>query len=86
MLRRVAFERTDVTDKCIASITWLTIIGELGTTLTVTSNQRMLRGNSDIKINNTDFTIIIPAEERKVGMPPVCRFLLSSLTSPLIGV
>jgi hypothetical protein len=43
MLRRVALVRTDVTEEPIASITRVTRIGELGTTLTATSNRRTLR-------------------------------------------
>jgi hypothetical protein len=40
MLRRVAFVRTDVSQELSASIIRVTRIGELGTTLTVTSNRR----------------------------------------------
>jgi hypothetical protein len=43
MLRRVALVRTDVSEKLSASIIKVTRIGELGTTLTVTSNRRTLR-------------------------------------------
>jgi hypothetical protein len=42
MLRRVAPVRTDDLEKLIASIIRVTSIGELGTTLTVTSNRRRL--------------------------------------------
>jgi hypothetical protein len=42
MLRRVALVRTDVSEELSASIIRLTRIGELGTTLAVTSNRRML--------------------------------------------
>jgi demethoxyubiquinone hydroxylase (CLK1/Coq7/Cat5 family) len=38
MLRRVALERTDVSEEDSASIIRVTKIGELGTTLAVTSN------------------------------------------------
>jgi hypothetical protein len=38
MLRRVALERTDVSEERSASFIRVTRIGELGTTLTVTSN------------------------------------------------
>jgi hypothetical protein len=38
MLRRVAVVRTDVSEELSASIISVTRIGELGTTLTVTSN------------------------------------------------
>jgi hypothetical protein len=43
MLRRVAFVRTDVSEELSASFIRVTRIGELQTTLTVTSNRRTLR-------------------------------------------
>jgi hypothetical protein len=43
MLRRVALVRTDVSEKLSASFIRVTRIGELGTTLAVTSNRRTLR-------------------------------------------
>jgi hypothetical protein len=43
MLRRVALVRTDVWEELSASFIRVTIIGELGTTLAVTSNRRTLR-------------------------------------------
>jgi hypothetical protein len=43
MLRRVALVRTDVSEERSASIIRVTRIGELGTTLAVTSNRRTLR-------------------------------------------
>jgi hypothetical protein len=49
MLRRVALVRTDVSEEITASFIRVTIIGELGTTLAVTSNRRTLRRNT----NNT---------------------------------
>jgi hypothetical protein len=42
MLRHVSVVRTDVLEECIASIIKVKRIGELGTTLAVTSNQNML--------------------------------------------
>jgi hypothetical protein len=45
MLRRVALVRTDVSEELSASIIRVTI-GELGTTLTVTSNRRTVRRNT----------------------------------------
>jgi hypothetical protein len=45
MLRHVAVVRTDVWEELSASFIRVTRIGELGTTLTVTSNQRMLQRN-----------------------------------------
>jgi hypothetical protein len=46
MLRRVALVRTDVSEELSAFIIRVTRIGELGTTLTVTSNRRTLRRNT----------------------------------------
>jgi hypothetical protein len=43
MLRRAAFVRTDVSEELSASFIRVTRIGELATTLAVTSNRRMLR-------------------------------------------
>jgi hypothetical protein len=43
MLRRVALVRTDVSEKLSASFIRVTGIGELGTMLAVTSNQRTLQ-------------------------------------------
>jgi hypothetical protein len=45
MLRRVVPVRTDVSEELSASIIRVTRIGELGTTLAVTSNRRTLRRN-----------------------------------------
>jgi hypothetical protein len=42
MLRRVAFVKTDVSEERTASIIRMTGIGELGTTLAVTSNRSKL--------------------------------------------
>jgi hypothetical protein len=42
MLRRVALVRTDVSEELSASFIRVTGIGELGTTLAVTSNRRTL--------------------------------------------
>jgi hypothetical protein len=46
MLRRVALVKTDISEQIIASIIMVTRIGELGTTLAVTSNRRMLNRNT----------------------------------------
>jgi hypothetical protein len=45
MLRRVALVRTDVSEEIRASIIRVTRIGELGTTVAVTSNRHKLRRN-----------------------------------------
>jgi hypothetical protein len=47
MLRRVALLRTDVSQELSASFIRVTRIGELGTTLAVTSNRRTLRRNTE---------------------------------------
>jgi hypothetical protein len=46
ILRRVARVRTDISEEFSASFIWVTTIGELGTTLAVTSNRRTLRRNT----------------------------------------
>jgi hypothetical protein len=46
ILRRVALVRTDVSEELSASIIRVTRIGELRTTLAVTSNRRKLRRNN----------------------------------------
>jgi hypothetical protein len=46
MLRRVALVRTDISEELSASFIRVTRISELGTTLALTSNQRMLWRNT----------------------------------------
>jgi hypothetical protein len=46
LLRRVALVRTDVSEELSASIIRVTRIGELGTTLAVTSSRRTLQRNT----------------------------------------
>jgi hypothetical protein len=53
ILRRVALVRTDVSEELSASFNRVTRIGELGTTLAVTSNRRMLRRNTKF-LRNVD--------------------------------
>jgi hypothetical protein len=45
MLSRVVLVRTEVSEECIATIIRVSRIGELGTTLAVTSNRNTLRRN-----------------------------------------
>jgi hypothetical protein len=49
MLRYVALVRTDISEERSASIIMVTRIGELGTTLAVTSNRRTLRRNKNVR-------------------------------------
>jgi hypothetical protein len=48
MLRRMAIVRTDVSGERSAAIIRVTRIGELGTTLAVTSNRCTLRRNANV--------------------------------------
>jgi hypothetical protein len=57
-LRRVALVRTDVSEEISASFIRVTRIGELGTTLAVTSNRHTLRRTTIIEETNTN-TIIL---------------------------
>jgi hypothetical protein len=50
MLCRVDLVRTDFSEELSASIIRMTRIGELGTTLAVTSNRRTLRRNTECVI------------------------------------
>jgi hypothetical protein len=50
MLRRVALVSTDVSEEHSASFIRVTKIGELGTTLAVTSNRRTLRNSSETSV------------------------------------
>jgi hypothetical protein len=50
MLHRVALVRTDVSEELSTSIIRVTRIDELGTTLAVTSNRRMLRRNTVLSL------------------------------------
>jgi hypothetical protein len=60
MLRRVALVRTDVSKELSAPFIGMTRIGELGTTLAVTSNRRTLRRNTNTNTNtNTSISISI---------------------------
>jgi hypothetical protein len=63
MLRRVALVKTDVSEELSASFIRVTRIGELGTTLAVTSNRRTVRRNTKL--------VLVTA-----GVIPSHRFLL----------
>jgi hypothetical protein len=53
MKRRVALARTEVSEELSSSFIRVTKIGELETTLAVTSNSRKLRRNTKSCITNT---------------------------------
>jgi hypothetical protein len=72
MLRRVALVRTDVSEELGASFIKVARIGELGTTLAVTSNRHTLRRNTTkasvvrfevftaVTMKNGDFWVVTP--------------------------
>jgi hypothetical protein len=70
MLRRIALERTDVSEECSASMIRLTRIGGLGTTLAVTSNQSTLRRNIVILmmevLRSSETTVLTRASQRHI--------------------
>jgi hypothetical protein len=63
MLRRVAFVRTGVSEKPSASFIRMTRIGELGTTLDVTSNWHMLRRNLLVTASVVPSSILVTLME-----------------------
>jgi hypothetical protein len=60
LLRRAALVRTDVSEELSASFIRVIRIGELGTTLVVTSNRRMLRRNTVTSSKNGVFWDVTP--------------------------
>jgi hypothetical protein len=58
MLRRVALVRTDFTEELSASFIRVTRIGELGTTLAVTSYRRTLRRNAKVFLRNVCLLLV----------------------------
>jgi hypothetical protein len=57
MLRLVDPVRTDVSEEIIATIIRVTRVRELGTTLTVTSNRRTLRRNTEKRRLSMEYQI-----------------------------
>jgi hypothetical protein len=70
MLRRVALVRTDVSEKRSASIITVTRIGELGTTLAVTSNRSTLQRNISSPILVTVKMEALPSSKRHFLQEP----------------
>jgi hypothetical protein len=71
MLRRVALVRTDVSEELRAFFIKVTTIGELRTTLAVSSNRRTLRRNSRLLV----ITSVVPSSPILV---PLMKEALSS--------
>jgi hypothetical protein len=68
MLRRVALVRTDASEECSACFIRVTIIGELGTTLAVTSNRRTLRRNTNLA-RRFNYWFWVRIFGRNIGVP-----------------
>jgi hypothetical protein len=64
MLHHVALVRTNVLEEFSASFIRATRIGELGTTLAVTSNRRTLQRNTAAKTSNLTFVSLVLAAIR----------------------
>jgi hypothetical protein len=60
MLRHVALVRPDVSEELSASLIRVTRIGELGTTLAVTSNRRTLRRNTMVFLRSVPLRPLRP--------------------------
>jgi hypothetical protein len=72
MLGRVALVRADVSEEPSASIIRVTRIGELGTTLAVTSNRRTLQRNTRLLVRAS----VVPS------LPILVTLMKEALSSP----
>jgi hypothetical protein len=79
MLRRLALVRTDVSEEFNTSFIRVTRIGELGTTLAVTSNGRTLRSVRQLPVRDS----VVPSSSILVTL--MKEALSSSETSILTG-
>jgi hypothetical protein len=61
MLHHVALVRTDVLEESSASFIRVTRIGKLGTTLAATSNQRILRTNTQVSLRSVRRLLVAPS-------------------------
>jgi demethoxyubiquinone hydroxylase (CLK1/Coq7/Cat5 family) len=83
MLRRAALVRTDTSEERIASIIRVTVIGELGTTITVTSNRSILRRNTVtlmmVAIHSSETSLLRGATRRNIPEDGIlCIYLVAT--------
>jgi hypothetical protein len=78
MFCRVALVRTDVSEELSVSFTRVTRIGELGTTLAVTSNRRKLRRNAK-KYQDLTKCVLLPKTSKYKNIPKIYVQLASCL-------
>jgi hypothetical protein len=84
MLRRVALVRTDVSEELNSSFIRVTRIGELGTTLAVTSNRRtLLRNTKCIYARLRRFIVTVNVPSSPILVTLMKEALISSETSVL---
>jgi hypothetical protein len=81
MLRRVALVGTDVSEERIASIFRVKGIGELGTTLTISSNRSTLRGSLRSVLRLLVNTNVVPSSPIPVTL---IREAISSSETPVL--
>jgi hypothetical protein len=78
MLRRVALVRTDVSEELSDSFIRVTKIGELGTTLAVTSNRHTLRRNTKA-LSSSETSVLTRATWRNIPEDTNLQHIMHSI-------